>query len=351
MSDEMTRKDAPQEEAEPTEVQSGSETAASTTTAAAAVAAVEPTDDGLVDVHDADTASLDAALANAIAQEESPAEGPEPEAAEPVVKQQAATVPATKKVDPSKPAQPAERRDYTPEEVQAITAENKRLKEQGDQKELFIQRRGTELGALRQQLAARETELKTLRQQLENGLEDQSRENPLQAMKDQKKIEQIDSELEGLNKTGSRAQNIVEAQTFYLRNVDTEKVSFDDIAEMLKSDGVDEQYVAAFKANPWEWTTPEALVQMGKRTEERRLYIEADDNRRVLAKYVMHLKAENEKLRGKPRQVLAQVQKHLNKPQAMTAAQSASPKTVRDLDPTKMSTQELDLALKQATRH
>lgn len=314
-------------------------------------------DDGLVDVHEADIESLDAALKNAVAQESGEAEAAPTEEAPATDKPEVTQAAPAAKADTSKPVPATETATAapsvpaTPEEIQAIQAENKRLKEQRDQKELFIQRRSTELGTLRQQLAARTTELQALKLQLENGLEEKFRENPLQASKDQKTLEQIESELEGIKGKGARAQHIVEAQTFFVKNVDTEKVSLEDIADVLKADGVDEQYIAAFKANPWEWTTPEALVQMGKRAEDRKEFATADTDRRTLAKYVLHLKAELEKAQKKPAQVMAQVQRNLNRPAPLTASQSASPKTVRDLDPTRMTNAELDLALKQAMRH
>lgn len=315
------------------------------------------TNDGMVDVHDAKIEDLDAALANAQAQEnlEDPQEAPTPAAAEPVteaasqapeVQEPKQSIVAAEGADASKPAEPA--KAYTQEEIQAIVAENERQKKQVNQKELFIQQRSTELGQLRSQLAATRTQLEAARAELAKGLEDKFSENPVQAINDRDRIKEIDSQIEGLEGREEKAQRIVESQTFFLRHVDVDKVTMDDVAEVLKADGVDDRFVSHFKANPWEFTTPEALVQMGKRAMDRKELSVADKDRRILANHVLHLNAEIAKLKAKPGQVMQQVQRNLNRPPPMTSASSASPKSAQNLDPTRMSTAELDAALKAA---
>lgn len=303
----------------------------------------------MVDVHDAAIEDLDAALANAKAQETEPAtddsasdstqqsEKPteQPESKDPGVAAQGA--------DASKPA-----KTYTQEEIQAILAENERQKKTVNQKELYIQARGNELGKIRQDYALIKQQLSQARAQLANGLEDRFAENPVQASNDRDRIKEIDAQIEGLDSQEERAAKIVEAQTFFLRHVDTDNVSLDEVADVLKSDGVDERYVAQFKANPWEFTTPEALVQMGKRALDRKNFVTADADRRLLAKHVLHLNAEIEKLKARPGQVISSIQKSLNRAPNVNAASAASPKTSRDVDPTRMTTAELDAALKAA---
>lgn len=313
-----------------------------------------------VDVHEASIEDLDAALENAQAEEtnaaplddSAPAATDEdPNASEvqeptgqpaPTAKAAEAGV-ATPGANPSKPA-----RVYTQEEIQAIDAENKRLKEQGDQKELFIQRRGTELGTLKGQLAAAKQQLSQRKAQLENGLEDKFAENPVQASNDRDEIKRITEQLEAFDTQEQRATTITEAQTYFLRHVDTEKVSIEDVAAVLKSDGLDDQYVSQFKANPWEFTTPEALVQMGKRAMDRKELVQADTDRRVLAKHVLAQNEEIKRLKTRSGSVVGNIQKHLNAPPPVTAQSAANPKTVRDVDPTKMSLAELDANIKSS---
>jgi hypothetical protein len=320
-------------------------------------------DDGTVDVHEAKIEDLDAALANAQAQEQLEAEAQEPEAPTPAAADPVAERPeavAAQGADASKPASAVQTANavqtvaaapakvYTQEEIQAIVAENERQKKQGDQKELFIQRRNSEYGQLKQQLAATRSQLEAARAELAKGLEDRFSENPVQAINDRDRIKEIDSQIEGLNGRGEKAERIVEAQTFFLRHVDVDKITIDDVSEVLKADGVDDRFVSQFKQNPWEFTTPEALVQMGKRAMDRKELATADNDRRVLARHVINLNAEIAKLKNKPGQVMQQVQKNLSQAPSVNAASSATPRGMVDLDPTQMSTAELDAALKAA---
>lgn len=324
-------------------------------------AAAQPDQDsGMVEIHSASIEDLDAALASAQA-EEAQAD-PDPvevdqssqstEQPDGQVDPQADVNPADKSTvatpgaDPSKP-----QRQPTAEEFQAATAENERLKREGLQKESYIQQRGNELGVLKGQLASTERQLTDARAQLANGLKDRWVEDPQQASLDQKRIDEIDGQLEGVRRQGEVAETIVEAQTFFLRNVDTNQVTLNDIAQVLVDDGVTEDYVGKFKANPWTFTTPEALVQMGKRALDRKQFVQADSDRRVLAKHIMNLNSQIATLQKRPGQVMKQVQRNLNASPSVSAQSTVSPKVARDLDPTKMSIKELDAALAQATRH
>ena len=305
----------------------------------------------MVEIHEATVEDLDQALANAqqeeaggntVSEEETP-QTKEIPSGQPELKSEGV---ATTGAEPSKPA-----RTYTQEEIQGILAENERQKKEGNQKELFIQHRNTELGRLRSEHAAAKQQLAALKAQLANGLEDRFSENPIQAVNDRDRIKEIDSELEGLDQQETRANKIVEAQTFFLRHVDTEKVSIDDVAATLKADGLDDRYIAQFKANPWEFTTPEALVQLGKRAMDRKGFAEADNDRRILAKHVLYLNEQLSKQKARPGQVMAQVQRNLNQAPSVTAASTATPRTAREVDPTRMTAAELDAAIQAASRN
>lgn len=313
----------------------------------------------MVDIHEADIESLDAALLAAQAEErevEVPSEEvsadasaqPKLEEGKPAesVKADNASAP---KADTSKPA-----KIYTQEEIQAIVAENEKQKKQGDQKELFIQHRGNELGALRAQLATKTRELEEAKARLANGLNERYQEDPAQAANDRDSIKDIDSQLSLIKEQESDATQIVEAQTYFLRNVDMEKVSIDDVADVLKADGIEDRYILGFKANPWKFTTPEALVQMGKRAMDRKELSKATSDRQLLANHVLYLNGEIEKLKGKPRQVMQNVQRNLNASPNVTAASNASPRSAVALNPASvphMSEGELNAALQAAMRH
>lgn len=259
-------------------------------------------------------------------------------------------VKTTNVVESEKGAKPATpEKNYTQEEVQGIIAENERQKKLGEQKELYIQHRGNELGNLRKELSLAKNNLTQIKNQLLTGLEDKFAESPVQAINDRDKIKEIDEQLKDLQSQEDRAQKIVESQTYFLRHVDVNKVSLDEVADVLKSDGIDERYVAQFRSNPWEFTTPEALVQMGKRAMDKKEFIQADSDRRVLAKYVMQLQSENESLKNKTGRVVNQIQKNLNQPPNITAAfPNRTKNAMENADPTRMSRQEIKDALRNA---
>lgn len=318
----------------------------------------------MVEVHQAEIADLDAALENA-KREEAAEGGPalsdlsDDGSQAPAADDAPAPTPEPKPdgnqaqplgAEPSKPANGAPQRVYTQEEVQGILADNERQKKEGNQKELFIQHRGTELGKLKNEYATVRSQLHNLRSQLMTGLEDRLSENPAQGLADRDRIKEIDTQLQGLDQQETRASGIVEAQTFFLRHVDTEKVSIDDVADVLRADGIGEQYIAQFKQNPWEFTSPEALVQFGRRAMDRMEFKTADSDRRILAKHVLQLNDQIARLRGQPNRVAAQIQRNLNGSPPVTSASAMSPNLPSEVDPTKMSIAQLDSAIQQAMR-
>lgn len=300
-----------------------------------------------VDVHEASVEELDAAI-EAAQVEELEADSSE------VVNEQPDTPPIEGQ-EPGAIPEPAQAEEeapaYTPEQTQQLKADNERLQEENKKKELFIQHRGNELGTLRAELATKKTQLTDIRARLFEGLEDKFHENPVEAANDRDQIKGIDQQLQEIGERDVRATNIVDSQTFFLRNVDTNKVGIEDVAEILRADGLEERHVSAFTANPWEFTTPEALVQMGKRAEDKKNFVQADTDRHILAKHVMKLNAELEKAKGRPGQVMNRVQQQLNQSPPITAASTASPNGKVSFDQSQiadMSSAELDEALKAA---
>jgi hypothetical protein len=323
---------------------------------------VQGESDNMVELHEASIQDIDAELQRQTEAEsvavESEAPPVEPDSEEPNTKpvaqsegepEKALPQEARAGADPSKPE-----RHYTPDEIQGIIAENKRLKDEGNQKELFIQKRGTELGMLRKENDRLKAERIAERARLVEGLDDKFAENPTQALADRDRIKNIDQDILAIDQHSAEAEQIVEAQTFFLRNVDTEKVSIDDMSEMLKDDGVPEDYIAAFKGNPWKFTTPEALVQMGKRAMERKEFKSADSDRRILAAHILKQNEEIARLKGRPAQVIQNVQKRLNAAPPVTSASAKAPTRANVFDDTtiaKMSEADLNAALQHATRH
>lgn len=241
-------------------------------------------------------------------------------------------------------------RTYTEAELQEILANNQRQSGELNQKELFINKRSNELTELRNSFTSRRSELERVKAQLLENLEDKFQEDPVAASNDRDKVKEIDAQLDSLGAQEKRAESIVEAQTLFLRHVDTEKVELKDISDVLRSEGVDERYIAQFESNPWEFTSPEALVQMGKRAMDRKEYSQAYQDRQVLAQHVLALNAEIEQLKARPNQVVSQIQSHLNAPPPMTSQGQGINGQV-NVNVTDMSNEELDAALRSAQQH
>lgn len=223
------------------------------------------------------------------------------------------------------------------------------------QKESFIQSRRTELAALHQKFTQDKRILMERRDRLAEGLNDRLQESPSQGLADRDEIQAINAKLEEIDTAANRAQRIADAQVFFVQHVDLQQVSLNDLAAVLKeADGVSDQDIAQFKANPWEWIPPEGLVQLGRRAMERKQFTQADADRKLLARYVNYLKEENNRLRGKPGQVINQVQKHLNGTPSVTAksnVSAASGQTLNAASIPHLSNEELDRALKAAMMH
>ena len=306
----------------------------------------QPADTETVEVHEATVDDLDAALKSAQDAERNSDEVVTEQSAEPQLEQQ---TPAEQQPAPPAGAQPSTPRVYSEDEVRGLHAETERLRQEGSQKELFIQRRNTEVGQLRGQLANARQQLLNERAQREQGLEDRYQENPRQAHQDADRIKEIDQTIEQIDIREETAVRIAESQTFFLRHVDPNVATLDAIADVLRADGIPEQHINSFKSNPFNFTTPEALVQMGKRVMDRAQFTQADGDRRLLAKYAKSLEQRIQQLQGKPNQVMQQVQRHLNQAPSLNGnVPAASSRQVPDVDVTRMSTDQLDQVLRQS---
>lgn len=327
----------------------------------------------MVEIHEASIRDLDAAMEDLTKQERDAEEAAEaldekaatssapkapgatsvaqPETAAPQKPGQAATgkPAAAAATNGATSAAAAQGADRSPEaQAQERVAKEARQNERNAKKESFIQHRNGELATIKTNIAANRKALSDERAALLNGLEERFAENPLKGSEDRERIKEINGQLGDLDNSEQRAQRVVESQTFFLRHVDTEQVSPDDMGAVMKADGLPDAHINQFKANPWEFMPVEALIQVGKRALERKQFASADSDRRLLAKHVLYLNSQLEKLKGKPQQLIGNVQRALRASPVVTSASSSTPRGARDLDPTKMSEAELNSALAKA---
>jgi hypothetical protein len=255
---------------------------------------------------------------------------PQPSGKEPV----AEPTPAGAK-PPTQTAAPA-----TQQPVQGTQADEERRKQIGQKRELFFREQTNWYNSVKTQNQNARTFLENRKAQLSQGLEELWQSDVRTATARDKEIADIDQKLDGLTQTDQRVLDIYESRVFFAQRVDPE-ITIDDLAGILKLDETPEQYVAQFRNNPWEFTTPEALVQIGRRAMERKISEERLQDNRILVGYIEQLKKENAALKARPAQMVKRVQQHLNNPSPVTGAGNASNKAPVDLDPTKLDRKSL----------
>jgi len=309
----------------------------------------DPQGSDTVEIHEASREDLKQYREQALAQEAGTVSGEDTTVAQPPQKPVVQPIaPSTEAPEGVSPQQPTEKPQFTQEDYQRQVAANEKLLQENKQKELFIQKRNTEYGEVKKQLNATREQLLATKKALEERFDETFHSSPAQALEDRDRMRGIEGQIENIDQQESRLQRIFDGERLYMAHVG-DKATIDDLAETLRADGVDEQYINHLRNNPFDFTTPEALVQLGKRAVERKELIQHKSDLQILAKYAKNLKEENERLVGKPGKVINQVQRHLNQAPPLTAANGVSSDDSRVFkDPSLMSRDELREFLRRA---
>lgn len=191
--------------------------------------------------------------------------------------------------------------------------------ESGNQKELLIRTRRSELGQMQAQISSQREQLLQAKAQIEENLREVFREDPYEGMQRQNRLAQINDHLGILDAKESQAVQIVESQSLFLAHIGDDPEIINSAAEMLRAEGIPENYVQQFTQNPWTFTSPEGLVEIGKRAKLYGEWKTADSDRNLLARHVLHLNKELEKSRARGQSTVAQIQKNLNQSPSVTA--------------------------------
>lgn len=241
-----------------------------------------------------DAAALDAALG----------EG-EPERTEEVEKEEPA-------IEPEIDQQPA-----VETEVEVQTKLEKQLKD----KEEFIQRRNAEVGELRKQIEA-------LQQRIPQVQEDGYYENPVDAVNQVLQAREQQAQIQYLEHQAAIKQNELTIKEF----VPEFDSLVDDMVEVIRDLKYPQEVINNFKANPYA-EQPAILVNLAERAK--------------LAKENKTLKAEIEKLKKAPGDVLKKVEAAANSSRPLTAATGNSGnRAISDKQVHQLSDKELDELLR-----
>jgi len=217
-----------------------------------------------------------------------------------------------------------------PTEVDTLKAELERLKKQVEDKELFIQQRGTEIGELRRKLEQREL---MLRQKVsEEGFGfDEAREL--------NEISQERARIDSDEKTQLRKMN----EQFIRGAVpDFDDAMVGDIAEVARGQGVPEEVIGAFKRDPFA-ENPSTLMGFVNQVRMKRRY----DN----------LEKELTKLREQynPEIVAKKIEEAAKRKPTLTAKDQGTPDTssfvdtLTEADISRLSDEQLAEAMKKLT--
>lgn len=209
------------------------------------------------------------------------------------------------------PAAPEE-----PEETEADRTA--KLEKQLKDKEEFIQRRNSEIGALRQQIQALQTQVP------QQPAEDEFYANPYDAVQKVLAAERQNAAVQALQAQAAVMQNELAVKSA-IPEIDA---LIDDIAKLAEQDGLPPENIRNFKANPYN-DDPAILIQYA--------------NRAKLAKELADMRAQIEALQKKPETIVKKIEQaaHSHRPLTSNTGQSGTPNTA-DIPSHRLTDQELD---------
>ncbi len=205
-----------------------------------------------------------------------------------------------------------------------------------EQQERFIQRRSNEIGQLR-------TELRAANERLKTALKDRFDEDPEAAVEDKLAIKENEAKLKRLDVEEQSLVQRHQAQKLLSRYVKPEEVSVEDMAESLKSDQLPDEFVGAFRADPYGSALPETLVQLAKRARAEKLL-------KAVVGYAKKLEGEVAQLKKAPQQVMKKVEQAARSSPQLTGNSGSSAANLSTKAPHLMTDEELDAFLKQSPR-
>lgn len=261
-----------------------------------------------------------------------------------LAKTETTETPTEKEPETAKPKEGAEKPDATDEtqpdpvsnpELEALKAEHEKLKGRWENQEKLISRFGNEIGLMRK-MTPEQTRIELDR------IRDVWREDPIAGDEEMRKFrfrQQEDAHKEEAARIIQKVSSTKEALKQFVPEFDS---GIDDLAGLIKEDGAGDEYVKAFRENPYllDHTT---LYNMHHRA---RLSKEVAGLKAELET----LKIENEALKKKPGEMLKKIEDASRfKPESAANKGAASQSgTLYDKLPAKMTSEELKVAAKRA---
>lgn len=246
--------------------------------------------------------------------------------------------PQPKKAEAPQTPDPAKADAPVSAEVHRKTLERLRAQE------LYNDRRGTEIGELRKQLRERDERLAQLTSK-EAWIED-----PQEAHKAQRERDKVTDNLSALDEEEQQLQAELVGKKIVANHLTPEEYDVDTAAAMLAEDGVSENFLNAFRANPLQTVYPETLVHIMKRAQLQTVLKKIIPATKKLLDDYNALKQQNVEQGTK---TARQIQKNLSQPAGLngsTATASASIEDAAATDFSDMSSAQLDEFLQSARK-
>lgn len=200
-----------------------------------------------------------------------------------------------------------------------------------EQQEQFIQRRSNELG---EQRKIQKELLAALDLKIEEEVDPGKIAELVAEKREAKEAEQKLANEQQAIEQQHQSQKIV------FQALGTKDINFESLADVLRADKVPEQNINAFLQNPWGNAGPDTLIQLDKRAKERAIL------NQVLKK-AKEFYDENQKLKGKPAEVVKGMQAAFNaQPELNGPSGTTGDSTSLPSDVTTMGDAELDEILK-----
>lgn len=217
-----------------------------------------------------------------------------------------------------------------------------KLQKRLDEKEKFINRQADEVGKRRKSEEQLRQEVFNLRTQLSG-----ENVNHVEAMDIQNAIREREAQLDE-----AEIRTITEFNRNTVKSFVAEPESLmDEMIELAKEDGQTDESIRAFRDNIYR-EPPGTLINLAKRAEMRKEMRNKDAIIASKDAEIASLKAELETVRGKPKEVLKNIERALREPAQMTNKSGQASSTKETIEPSQiphMTDEELERAIRESS--
>lgn len=231
--------------------------------------------------------------------------------------------------------EPPKQEEKAPEAPQQFVSKEAfdRVAKQLDNLELLTKRRTSEIGELKRQFR----EFIDTKSQ---NLDEKFLESPTQALAQARQVEMAQQKLQELEAEEQGLINQHQAQVLLAHHVGPEGIDLEAVGEVLAADGMPQEFIQTFVANPYQAALPETLIQLAKRASLQRQVKQMEEALSQLVPYTKKLLEERQKA---PQDVLKNVQTALRQtPQVTGSAGGTGQISKKSVDFSKMSDAELE---------